>query len=143
MNSCNLISNDELIQAKKELYRFFSENFSKKEITDYYLLAKDYFEGITIKKDEYIAFKIYESTQNVYCKNIIDCLIKYEIKQFLKSHEDKCEFKLKDEICCICYEEKVDKLFIPCKHCFCSVCSNELEKNSKCPVCRREILKII
>ena len=142
-NSRKLISNNELIKEKKKLYSFFSENFSKKEIIDYYLLAKDYFEGINNKKDEYIAFKFYESSQKIYFEHIVGCLIKHEIEQFLKSHEDKYEFKLKDEICCICYEEKVNKLFIPCKHCFCSLCANELEKKLKCPVCRRKILLVI
>ena len=55
LNSLKLISNDELIKAKKELYVSISENFSNEEITeitDYYFLAKDNFEGITKKKDE-------------------------------------------------------------------------------------------
>ena len=55
MKSYKLISNDELIKAKKEIYGPISENFSNEaitEITDYYFLAKDYFEGITKKKDE-------------------------------------------------------------------------------------------
>ena len=101
MNSYKLISNDELIKAKKEIYGSISENFSNEaitEITDYYFLAKDYFEGITKKKDEFIAFKIYESAQNEVCISIVGCLIKHEIKQLLKSHEGKYEVKLKDEI---------------------------------------------
>ena len=143
LNSRKLISNDELIKAKKELYEFNSKNLVKDEIMDYYLLAKDYFEGITKKKDEFIAFKIYESAQNILCLNTIDCFLKHEITQFLKNHEDNYEFKFKDEICCICYDEKVDKLLIPCKHNFCSFCTKKLENDSKCPICRGTILTII
>ena len=142
MNSYKLISNDELIKAKKEIYGSISENFSNEaitEITDYQFLAKDYFEGITKKK----AFKIYESAQNELCISFVGCLIKHEIKQFLKSNEGKYEFKFKDEICCICYDKKVDKLFVPSMHFFCSACANKLENNSKCPICRSEIFKII
>ena len=50
MNSRKLISNNELIKAKKELYEFNLKNLLKTEIMSYYLLAKDYFEGITKKK---------------------------------------------------------------------------------------------
>ena len=50
LNSRKLISNNELIKAKKELYEFNLKNLLKTEIMSYYLLAKDYFEGITKKK---------------------------------------------------------------------------------------------
>ena len=143
MNSRKLISNDELIKAKKELFEFNSKNILKNEIMGYYLLAKDYFEGITKKKDEFVSFKIYDSVQNLLCSNVIDCFLKHEVKQFFKNHEDKYEYKFKDEICCICYEQKVDKLLLPCKHNFCSICVKHLENGSKCPICRGEILKII
>ena len=72
----------------------------------------------------------------------MDCLVKSKIKKFLKIHENKIENKFKDEICCICYDKKVNKLFIPCKHNFCSYCVDKLEKDSKCPVCRSEVLCI-
>ena len=143
LNNRKLISNNELIKAKKELYEFNSKNLLKNEIMGYYLLAKDYFEGITKKKDEFLAFKLYESAQNILCSNIIDCFLKHEIKQFLKNHEDKYEFKFKDEICCICIDEKVDKLLVPCKHNFCSFCAKLLENGKKCPICRGTILIII
>ena len=68
----------------------------------------------------------------------------YEVKLFLKTHEYKFENHFKDETCCVCYEKKVNKIFIPCKHNFCSFCADKLEKESKkCPVCRSEILFVI
>ena len=143
LNSRKLVSNDELSKAKKELYEYNSKNLLKNEIMGYYLLGKDYFEGITKKKDGFISFKIYESGQNILCSNTIECFLKHEIKQFLKNHEDKYQFKFKDELCCICYDEKVNKLLLPCKHNFCSFCTKKLENNSKCPICRGEILTII
>ena len=144
LNNNKLIPNDELVKAKKDLFDCFSKNSTtKNEILDYYILAEDYLEGITRKKDEFIAFKIFETIPDLFCTNIIDSLIKHEICQFLKNHKNKTEYKLKDEICCICYEKKVDKLFIPCKHNFCSICAPKLEKDSTCPICRAEILVVV
>ena len=70
-------------------------------------------------------------------------MVKDKIKKFLKEHDHKIENKLKDEICCICYDKKISKIFIPCKHNFCEACAVKLEKDSKCPVCRTEILTIV
>ena len=144
MNSLNLISNDELIGEKKDLILFFSENLNLKyEIIDCYILGKDYFEGITRKKDEFIALSIYKLSQNIFCDHIVSCIVKSEIKKFLNHHEIKTEKKLKDETCCICYDKKINKILIPCKHYFCSSCAEKLEKDSKCPICRGEILGFI
>ena len=43
----------------------------------------------------------------------------------------------------VVYAMKKRLIFIPCKHNFCSVCIDKLDKNSKCPICRSEILGII
>ena len=140
-----LITHDELIKAKKELIQYFYQNLNLKyQIIDCYIIGEDFFEGITRNKDEFIALLIYNSTKNVFCKRIIDCFVKKEIKKFLQNHENKIENKFKDEICCICFTNKVNKIFFPCKHRFCDFCADKLEKNSKkCPVCRTEYLFII
>jgi hypothetical protein len=139
-----LISKDELLKAKKELIEIFYKNLSLKSQTmDCYVIAEDFFEGITKKKDEFDALEIYKYGQNILCKNIFDCLIKSKIKKFLKNHGYKIENKLKDEICGICYDKKINKIFIPCKHTCCSTCVDKLENDSKCPFCRSEILCII
>ena len=136
-----LISSEELIKSKKDLINYYSKNmYLKYQTVDCYVIGNDYFEGITRKKDEFNALVIYKSGQKIFCKTIIDCLIKSKIKRFLKDHDHKIENKLKDEICCICYDKKINKMFIPCKHSFCSVCADKLEKESKCPVCRSQIL---
>ena len=144
MNSLNLISNDELIKAKNNLFDLISKNSNLKySIIDCYISGMDYFEGITRKKDEFIALNIYKCALNIFCGSIIGCPIKNEIQNFLKNHEYKIEIKLKDETCCICYDKKVNKIFIPCKHYFCSICAEKIGKDSKCPICRSDILCII
>ena len=144
MNELKLLSNDELIKSKKDLIEFFYKDlYIKRGIFDCYIVGKDYFEGITKKKDELTTFLIFRHAQKIICTNIFDCLIKNRINKFLEKYEKKIEYKLKDEICCICYEKKVDKTFIPCKHNFCSSCAEKLEKDSKCPACRSHILCII
>ena len=68
---------------------------------------------------------------------------KSKIKKFFQNHEYKMENLLKNEVCCICYDKKVDKMFIPCRHFMCSSCIDKLEKDSNCPFCRSLILYIV
>ena len=140
-----LITYDELIKAKKDLIEYFYKNPNLKyQIVDCYIIGEDFLEGIIRKKDDHIASLIYNSTKNIFCKLLVDCFAKNKIKKFLQNHENKIENKFKDEICCICYTNKVSKIFIPCKHCFCDFCTEKLEKDSKkCPYCRTEYLFII
>ena len=139
------ISYEELIERKKNLIEYYYKNLNLKyKLLDCYIIGDDFFKGITQKKDEFIGFLIYDSTKNVFCKDIIDCFVRREIKNILKDKENKIENKFKDEICCICYTNKVSKVFIPCKHSFCDFCADKLEKDSKkCPVCRTKYLYII
>ena len=139
------ISYEELIERKKNLIEYYYKNLNLKyKLLDCYIIGDDFFKGITQKKDEFIGFLIYDSTKNVFCKDIIDCFVRREIKNILKDNENKIENKFKDEICCICYTNKVSKVFIPCKHSFCDFCADKLEKDSKkCPVCRTEYLCVI
>ena len=144
-NKLKLISNDELLKAKKELIEIFYKNLNLKYQTiDCYVIGEDFFEGITKKKDEFVALEIYKYEQkNIFCATIFDCMIKSIIKNFLKNHNYKIERKLNDEICGICYDNKINKIFIPCKHNCCSICADKLEKDSNCPFCRSKILSII
>ena len=144
LNEKKLISNDELIKEKKNLLKFYYDNLEMKfELIDCYIVGKDFYEGITHKKDEFLTISIYKSAQNLFCKAIIDWKIKAEIKKFIKENDNKIEKRVNDDICCVCYENKVSKFFIPCGHYFCSYCTGILEKDKICPYCRSEILYII
>ena len=143
-NELKLVSNDELVKSKKELIEVFYKDLSlKNNVFNCYIIGNNYYEGITTKKDELSAFLIYKYASKILCINIFDCVIKNKIKKFVEEYEKKIEYKIKDEICCICYEKNVDKTFIPCKHNFCSSCVEKLEKNSKCPFCRGDILYVV
>ena len=139
------ISIGELNKAKKDLIEFFYNNLNLKyDIIDNYIIGEDFLEGITRKKDVASAFLIFNSAQNVFTKNIIECFLKKEINKYLKDNKNKIETKFNDEICCICYTNKVSKVFIPCKHYFCDFCADKLVKElKKCPVCRTEYLCIL
>ena len=145
MYNNKFITYDELIKAKKDLIEFYYNNLNLKyRIIDCYIIGEDYLEGITKKKDEISGLVVFDSTKNVFCQTIIDCYCRWEIKKHLQKHGYKIEIKYKDEICCICYTNKVSKVFIPCKHSFCDFCAEKLEKDSKkCPVCRTEYFCII
>ena len=144
MHELNLLSNDEFNKSRKDIIKFFLNNLKlKNEINDCYIIGEDYFEGITKKIDKTNTFYIYKSSLDIFCKSMSECKTKSDIRKFLKNHENINENKLKDEICCICYTNKVNKIFIPCKHNFCDFCVNKLEKGAKCPICRSEILCVI
>ena len=112
-----IVSKDELNKSKKDLIEFYNQNLNLKyQIIDCYV---------------------------IFCATVLDCFVKNKIKKIMK-HNNKFEKNLKDEICCICYTNKVDKIFIPCKHCFCKFCTAQIEKDyEKCPYCRTEYLCII
>ena len=143
MNSLKMVSDDELKKEKIDLIELYKKNLNiQGEMFLCYIIGKDFLEGITVKKDEFITGLIFRSAvKNIVYQSIIDCKIKSELKKFLKNHQ--IENIYNDEICCICYEKKVDKIFIPCKHNFCSSCSIELQKNNECPVCRSKIFLAI
>ena len=144
MKDNNLISNEELNEEKKNLTEFINSNMSLKyEVIDNYILGQDFYQGITGKIDEYITLQIYQNGKNVFCKSVIDFKVKSKIKSFIKNFENKIENKFKDEICCICYEKKVIKIFVPCGHYFCTFCAELLLKEKKCPVCRSQISSVI
>ena len=109
---------------------------------DCFILGKIYWEGIIKKKDELNTLMIFRKAQNLFCKNVLDSYIKSKIKDFLKIHDYKFDIKFNEDICCICYDKKIGKILIPCKHSFCPSCTNQIENDSKCPICRGEILYI-
>ena len=130
MYSQKEISHDELNKAKKDLIElYYKEPKLKNQIFDCFVIGEDFYEGIPRKKDEYIALLIYNSTKNIFCKGIIDCFVKKDIKKFLKNNEGKIEKKFNDEICCICFTNKVSKVFIPRKQTFCDFCADKFEKD--------------
>ena len=139
------ITSDELDKAKKDLIEFFYKNRNLKyQVVDCYIIGEDFLEGTTRKKDEFVAQILFTSAQKIFCKSIVDFFVKRIIKKYLEQNENKIENIFKDEICCICYTNKVSKIFIPCKHNFCDFCADKLQKDlNKCPVCRTEYLCII
>ena len=145
MNDNKAISDEEFYKTKKDLIQFYYNTINLKyQIVDCFVIGEDFFQGITRQKDELSALFIYDSIKNIFCKSIIDCFVKNNINKILKSNEDKMEKKMKDEICGICYTNKVSKIFIPCKHSFCDFCADKLEKElKKCPVCRSKYFCIV
>ena len=138
------ITNDELIKAKKDLVKLYNSNINLKyQTVDCYIMGDNYFNGIITKKDEFNALNIYHYGHNIFCKTIVDCLIRNKIKKLLNIHDHKLDNKFKEKICYICYMNETNKIFIPCKHNFCSNCVDMLEKDSKCPICRSQIMLIV
>ena len=86
---------------------------------------------------------VFQFLNSLICFAILYYLLYKPVLKFMSTRREKIENKIKDETCCICYDKKVDKTFIPCKHNFCSVCVDKLEKDSRCPVCRSDILCVI
>jgi len=143
LNKIKKLSNEDLINSKNKLIKIYLDNlYVKYEIIDCFILGKIYWEGIVKKKDELNTLMIFRKAQHLFCKTVLDSYIKTKIKEFLKIHDYKFDIKYNEDICCICYDKKIGKILVPCKHSFCSTCVNKLDKNSKCPICRGEILCI-
>jgi rubrerythrin len=70
----------------------------------------------------------------------------YKIEtQRLKSSLKNIEKNINNDkgICSICFEKKIDRLCYPCGHlCMCSSCIDRI-KDSKCPVCRKEVKEYV
>lgn len=47
------------------------------------------------------------------------------------------------KLCCVCYKEKYNNVFIPCGHvCCCQNCAKRVYNSThKCPICRQAIEK--
>jgi len=79
---------------------------------------------------------VLESSDRFYIKGIVDKFNQFVQVWKAKSFADSSLVKLKYD-CVVCFEEKVDTMFLPCAHaCVCSHCSVRLEK---CPLCRKRI----
>jgi len=54
-----------------------------------------------------------------------------------QDEEDAKERKGRMGVCCICYDNAVTHLVIPCGHsCLCETCKDSLQRPYKCPMCR-------
>ena len=141
MNILNLYQNKVLQKEKKDLCKLFSTKYNlSNKVIDCFILGQDYFEGITKNKDKLFGSYIYDYAQNLFSQSILDCLYKNKILKFLaeQKYNTKIENSVKDEICGICYLNKVNQAVIPCKHYFCSECIKLLVNDPRCPICRRD-----
>ena len=62
-----------------------------------------------------------------------------QVNQAIKVEEVKEGDDYSDNVTCkICMTNKVNMVYIPCGHCFCSECDNRNTKRL-CPICRKSI----
>ena len=143
-NIKKIIKSNDLNETKKDLINYIWKNLDLNNIIlDCFVIAKDYLEEVIVKKDEAVGILLFKHALNsIICNFLEDLIIKEEIKKFLKSRDDisNIDIQYKNETCCICYEQKVNKIFIPCKHNFCSECAIKLGKDKKCPLCREKVI---
>ena len=82
------------------------------------------------------------SVISIYRKNKSKILLKKNEKEFKEELDnliinDSEGYGDDGSICPICFENKRNKVALPCKHLFCDFCLSKLDK---CPICRSNIL---
>lgn len=66
LNKKKLISDDELIKEKKNIFKFYYDNLSMKyELIDCYIVGKDFYEGFTRKKMNFFLYQ-YINQDKIY-----------------------------------------------------------------------------
>ena len=157
------ITKEDLDNSKKKLFELYSNSINIKTI--FYLSASFfyYLYVLYIKKwgnpgdeiMEYICIK--RASESVIKQpgtgTIISYYRKYKAQNIIKN-EDKLIEKIKEiiknkdnegygedgSICPICFMNKRDNIFYPCKHRFCKICADKVMEESKCPICRGVVL---
>ena len=89
------------------------------------------------------AIKNLTTTKPLSMRNETDEKEKEKEKEKAQDKE-KTSTKEKENIeCCICLENKINTVFIPCGHaCMCKPCSQKYQRDDGCPMCRKSIQSI-
>ena len=154
----NYISSTDNENSKKKLFDLYNSSVQKSKLSYlsssfFYYLARLYGRKWGNPGDdlyEYLYFKK-SSKGNVMTPGTgtsISYYRRYKSFQRIEKNKEKYISKLKeikgygeDAICCICYKNENDTIFLPCRHLFCKLCSEMIEKNKpECPLCRAFIL---
>ena len=144
--------------SKKMLFDLYNSSVQKSKLSYlsssfFYYLARLYGRKWGNPGDdlyEYLYFKK-SSKGNVMTPGTgtsISYYRRYKSFQRIEKNKEKYISKLKeikgygeDAVCCICYKNENDTIFLPCRHLFCKLCSEKIEKNKpECPLCRDFIL---
>ena len=155
-----LISDVALNNIKNKIFNDYYKSLEDKIDTlsssYFYYLSRLYNKHIGNKGDplmEFICLKraIDYRNRTPGSGSIISFYRKYKAKLILEKNKDKCEYlfshslnKLdsegygeKGDICPICMDKKRNTISLPCKHLFCEICIDKIEK---CPICRKNIM---
>ena len=154
----NYISSTDNENSKKKLFDLYNSSVQKSKLSYlsssfFYYLARLYGRKWGNPGDdlyEYLYFKK-SSKGNVMTPGTgtsISYYRRYKSFQRIEKNKEKYISKLKeikgygeDAVCCICYKNENDTIFLPCRHLFCKLCSEMIEKNKpECPLCRAFIL---
>ena len=157
------ITTQDLDNSKKHLFELYSTSIDVNYIS--YLSASFfyYLYVLYIKKwgnqgDDIMEFICIKRASESQIKQpgtgtIISYYRKYKAKGLIKN-DDKIIEKMKEvsknsdsegygedgSICPICFINKRDNIFYPCKHRFCKLCAEKVMLESKCPICRGVVL---
>ena len=147
-------------EAQKQLVRIskqvYEEHFSTAAST-FYLLGRVHEKGYGVEKNDQLAFSYYyianqkKGRLNFFAPTFLS-FRKYKAKKkvesaYFRKIEEEFNSRLmtqfvddEDRLCCICYVNVKNMVFIPCMHKICSDCYARLPDSEKCPMCRGIIL---
>ena len=160
MDSSFLVTDIQMNIIKNKLFEDYhkslQDNADNLSSSYYYYLSRLYHNKIGNKGDkmmEYLCLKkaVDYRNPNPGSGSIISFYRKYKASiiveknkaewEYLFSHSlnkiDSEGYGEKGDICPICFDKKRNTLSLPCKHLFCQVCINKLER---CPICRHIIM---
>ena len=154
----NYISSTDNENSKKQLFDLYNSSVQKSKIaylssSFFYYLARLYGRKWGNPGDDIYEYLYFQKSSkgNVMTPGTgtsISYYRRYKSILNVEKNKEKYASKLKeikgfgeDAICCICYKNENDTIFLPCKHLFCKHCSELIEKNKpECPLCRDFIL---
>ena len=157
------ITKEDVENSKKTLFELYSNSIEIKNIP--YLSSSFFYYLYRLYKNkwgnqgdlimEYICIKRASESKIKQPGNgtIISYYRRYKSQNKIKNEQAIID-KLKKEttnyssegygedgsICPICFTNKMDTIFYPCRHEFCKVCVDKIIETNKCPICRSLIL---
>jgi len=154
----NYITSTDNENSKKILFDLYNSSIQKSKLSYlsssfFYYLARLYGRKWGNPGDdlyEYLYFKK-SSIGNVMTPGTgtsISYYRRYKSNLNIEKNKEKYISQLKQikgygekDVCCICFKNENNTIFLPCKHLFCKHCSELIEKNKpECPLCREFIL---
>jgi hypothetical protein len=161
-NGKEINKKDKIKKSQKKLFNIYNDSIKNGILEDFsssffYYMGKIIECGWGTKIDELSCYCYYihgrdSKINNLGTGSIISyyrrykSILKMRSKRYsnilinLSTIKDDIFLKNDEKECFICYENKKDVIFFPCKHMICKICFDKIKEDKRCPTCRSKIL---